>query len=202
MKITHPNISAKNHPSQEGIYQGVKFKTKYINEIAPQHPKIKILKKWCKIFHEKNLAPPYSGGSFGNLSFRIESGKNKFIITGSRIGMKNSLTNDSFVEVISCDLEKKIVSVKGTREPSSEAMLHFAIYQEFPEINAIFHGHRFLQNFPVTLKEEAYGTIELVNEALKTLLGNKIINMKNHGFISIGVNMDEAGKNVLMDFSK
>ncbi|MCK4311794.1 MAG: S-methyl-5-thioribose-1-phosphate isomerase [Candidatus Cloacimonetes bacterium] len=187
-------------PSQEEIYQGVKFQTVFEKKQAPRNKRIENLKYWCRIFHKKNLAPPYPEGSFGNMSFRIKEGKNRFIITGSRIGLKNSLTNNSFVEVVNCDFENKTIYVNGTREPSSESMLHFAIYKIRPDINAIFHGHcaELLENaskleIPTTFKEEPYGTIELVNSVLEIIDKNNFIIMKNHGFITIGKTMKEAG---------
>jgi S-methyl-5-thioribose-1-phosphate isomerase len=187
--------------STEETYQGVKFKTAFRKREAPCNKKIEDIKYWCRIFHKKNLAPPYPGGSFGNLSFRIRNGKNNFIITGSRIGLKNSLTNDSFVEVVNCDFENKIISVNGTREPSSESMLHSAIYKARPEINAIFHGHckKLLKNasklkIPSTSKEESYGTMELVNSVLEIIDKNDMVAMKNHGFIALGKTMKEAGE--------
>jgi L-fuculose-phosphate aldolase len=197
------------HPSQEGMYQGVKFKTVFKKKEVPSNKKIEKLKYWCRIFHKKNLAPPYPGGSFGNLSFRIRNGENNFIITGSRIGLKNSLANDSFVEVANCDFENKIIYANGTREPSSESMLHFAIYKARPDINAIFHGHcaELLENagkleIPTTIKEEPYGTIELVNSVLEIIDKNDMVMMKNHGFIALGKTMKEAGKITLKYLEK
>ncbi len=191
----------KIHPSQEGIYQGVKFKTVFRKREAPNNKNIEDIKYWCRIFHKKNLAPPYPGGSFGNLSFRIRNGENSFIITGSRIGLKNSLTNNSFVEVENCDFKNKIIYANGTREPSSESMLHFAIYKARPDINAIFHGHcaELLENagkleIPTTSKEEPYGTIELVNSVLEIIDKNDMVMMKNHGFIALGKTMKETGE--------
>ncbi|MCK4654033.1 MAG: S-methyl-5-thioribose-1-phosphate isomerase, partial [Candidatus Cloacimonetes bacterium] len=187
--------------SQEGIYQGVKFKTVFGKREAPSNNRIENLKYWCRIFHKKNLAPPYPEGSFGNLSFRVKPGENLFIITGSCIGLKNSLTDDSFVEVTNCNFKNKIIYANGTHEPSSESMLHFAIYKVRPDISAIFHGHcpELLSQanelgIPTTSKEELYGTIELVNSVLEIIGKNNFIIMKNHGFIALGKTMKEAGK--------
>jgi L-fuculose-phosphate aldolase len=187
--------------SVEGIYQGVKFKTVFEKKQTLADDRIEKLKSWCKVFHKKNLAPPYPGGSFGNLSFRIRKGEKNFIITGSRIGLKNSLTNDSFVEVVNCNFENKIIYAIGTREPSSESMLHFAIYKTRPDINAIFHGHctELLENasklkIPTTSKEGSYGTMELVNSVLEIIDKNDMVTMKNHGFIALGNTMKEAGE--------
>jgi len=174
-------------------YSGVKFKTILNNEILTFDSRLEELKYWCKIFHKKNLAPPYEGGSFGNLSFRLSP-------TGSSIGLKEELANDCFVKVTDCDMEKHLVFASGNRNPSSESMMHYAIYEQRPQINAIFHGHcnKLLQNTNIlgiaqTEKEEDYGTIQLVNLVLKLSKKDNFLNIKNHGFISLGDSMNEAG---------
>ena len=183
-------------------YEGVKFTVEFISSDVPQDLRLDELKKWCKIFHEKNLAPPYPDGSYGNLSFRVE--EKEFIITGSKIGLKDSLTNGCFVKVDFVDFETGKVFIHGIRDPSSEAMLHSAIYNKREDVNAIFHGHspEILANssklkIPETKKEEPYGTIELVDSVLDILDDEKFIIMKNHGFIALGETMEEAGEKTL-----
>jgi len=190
--------------SPEEIYDGVKFTTIFAGSEIPHHSKLVELKKWCRIFHAINLAPPYSGGSYGNLSFRIERGNINFIITGTQIGMKDDLSDDKFVEITDCDLSKKSVTVKGTREPSSETMLHFSVYRKFPNVNAVFHGHSpeliaesMKLDIPTTKEKQEYGTVALVKSVIKIIEHNNIIIMKDHGFIAVGKNMKETGNLVL-----
>lgn len=181
------------------VYCGIKFNVTFLNKVAPKHFDIEILGIWCEIFHEKNLTPPYPGGSYGNLSFRKDS--SSFIITGSSIGLKENLSNDCFVEVLSVDINSREILVNGLRNPSSESMLHAALYKLRPDVNAIFHGHcrELLENaallgIPKTLKEEPYGTIELVNGVLEIAGNTDFLIMKNHGFIAVGKTMNEAGE--------
>lgn len=204
---TTRNSNQKFLSSEDDIYQGVKFKTIFLKKKPPAHPDIAMLEKWCSIFHQKNLAPPYADGSFGNLSFRTK--KDTFIITGSRIGLKCSLSNDCFVEIIQCDQTKKIIKVIGIREPSSETMLHAAIYEKRSDIAAIMHGHSpelliksTILQIPETKDEKPYGTIELVECVLELIDRNNLIMMKNHGFIAVGESMPEAGKLVLQVLEK
>lgn len=191
------------------IYQGVKFRTEIVSKEVPKDPRIKELKYWCRVFHRYNLAPPYEGGSYGNLSFRLQNGKNPFIITGSRIGLKDASSDDCFVKVSSVDLEKGIVYAHGARESSSESMLHFAIYHQRKDVNVIFHGHsqeilscvnklKILE----TRQEEPYGTIELVQRVLEILNDESFLAMKNHGFISLGKTMKEVGELALQMYRK
>lgn len=65
----------------------VKFRTEIIEKKIPQDPRIEELKYWYKEFDLFNLTPLYKGGSLGNLSFRIKSGEDSFIVTGSRIDL-------------------------------------------------------------------------------------------------------------------
>jgi len=182
-------------------YSGVKFRVEFVGKEVPQDQQIPELKKWCKEFHEKDLAPPYPGGSYGNLSFRIDQGKNEFVITGTSIGLKDDLQDSCFVKVVSCDFDKKVVFAKGEREPSSEAMLHFAIYEKRPDVNVIFHGHckEILckakdLGLVETKTAEEYGTIELVQSVLDVLGEENFLIMKDHGFIALGKTMQEAGE--------
>ena len=181
-------------------YHGVKFKTVFLDDIAPSDTQIDKLKYWCRIFHEKNLAPPYEGGSFGNLSYRLGD-SNSFIITGSKIGLKDNLLDEHFVRVESYDRKKYILNVRGVREPSSESFLHSAIYTNRKDINAIFHGHcpailaqAEKLGLISTKREEPYGTSELVDSVLEILGENNFVIMKNHGFLSLGPTPDEAGE--------
>ncbi len=191
------------------IYQGIKFKTKIINKIPPEHSGLEELKYWCREFHKFHLAPPYPGGSYGNLSFRVKKGEDAFIITGSKIGLKEKLTDDCFVKVSSCSLKNETICISGVKEPSSESMIHFAIYHQRKDINAIFHGHceKILSNahrlkIPETKKEEPYGTVELVEKVLEILNNKSFLIMKNHGFISLGKTMQEAGELALGMYQK
>lgn len=188
----------------EEIYEGVKFKIIFLSDVAPSDKRIEELKYWCKQFHELNLAPPYEGGSAGNLSFRLYENKNEFIITGTQIGLKDKLSNDKFVTVRKCDIENHRVFVEGIKEPSSECFLHSAIYNNRSDINAIFHGHSedILKNVKQlgivqTKKEDRYGTLDLVDSALAILEDLDFFIIKNHGFVSLAMSIDEAGKRVM-----
>jgi L-fuculose-phosphate aldolase len=189
-------------------YEGVKFRTKMIGKDLPSDIRLNKLKHWCIIFHEKDLAPPYDGGSYGNLSFRLKDNEDDFIITASQSGLNESTTNDRFVTIPRVDLEAGIVYAIGSRKPSSEAMVHYAIYHARPNVQAIFHGHCDIisrdaekLSIPITSKEEPYGTIALVERVLETLDDLYFLEMRNHGFLALGKSLDEAG-NLALEFLK
>lgn len=186
-------------------FHAVKFQTKILYRATPQGKRIDEIRKWAKIFNDNNLTPIVGDNiSCGNLSFRINPGENKFIITCSQIGFDKELSEDAFAQVFDCNFEQGVVFALGQREPSSESMLHFAIYKSRPEVNAIFHGHshEILKNSTKlklieTAKEQPYGTPDLAYEVLGVLKDNNFIVMKNHGFISVAKTMDEAGNGTL-----
>jgi len=83
--------------------------------------------------------------------------------------------------------------------------MHFAIYNQRKEINAVFHGHSpeilahaSALKLPTTHREDPYGSVKLVKSILETLEDYPLIIVKNHGFIAMGKSMQEAGK-ITMD---
>ncbi|MFC1768960.1 class II aldolase/adducin family protein [Nanoarchaeota archaeon] len=179
-------------------YKGTKFVTIFVKKQVLNNEKIDELIHWCKRFDEEGLAPLHPKGSAGNLSFRSERG---FIITASG-SVLGEISKEDFVEVVNVD--GKNIEVNGIKEPSSESLLHSAIYEKRKDVNAIFHGHSIdiLREYEElglvsTKKEEPYGTIELVNSVLDVLGEHDVVIMKNHGFLTFGRDMEEAGNNAL-----
>jgi ribulose-5-phosphate 4-epimerase/fuculose-1-phosphate aldolase len=186
------------------IHGGVKFKTEFLSAAVPADARLEELKAWCAEFHKLDFAPPYGEFSQGNLSFRIRPGEDAFVISGSQVGWKDRLTDDKFVTVHNCDLEKGAVYASGTRDPSSESMLHFAIYRERKDVQAAFHGHsrEILKcvnklSLPETREKASYGSIELVRSVIDVLGDANFILIRKHGFISLGASMKEAGQRAI-----
>lgn len=183
----------------EEHFSAVKFKTVFTGGTPPADSRIAELKHWCRIFHERSLARPHKRGSYGNLSFRDSDGS--FIITASGVRFDGDWVENPFVRVVHCDLENQTVHAQGTREPSSESLLHFSIYAARPEINAVFHGHSrsILERaqglgLTQTLTEEPYGSVSLARSIVEVLKGNLFIVIRAHGFVSLGSNMKDAGE--------
>jgi ribulose-5-phosphate 4-epimerase/fuculose-1-phosphate aldolase len=185
-------------------YKGVKFKVIFLDNIPPNDPGIRELIKWCGEFSRRKLAPRYKGGSYGNLSFRVKGDPRSFIITSSGSKLGKRMGRAFFVMVSKVDFGNRVIHARGAREPSSESMLHYVIYSKRKDVNAIFHGHCAkimsmppANGIPVTKKEEPYGTRGLVNRVMDVLGRKNFIIMKNHGFLSLGRTMKEAGGNAL-----
>jgi ribulose-5-phosphate 4-epimerase/fuculose-1-phosphate aldolase len=186
-------------------YTGPKFKTVLEKKKLSQNQEVRELIFWCKKFDKLGLTPKEGRWSAGNLSFRKKEG---FIITGSSKDMaKINIEGLAFVK--KCDSKKKEAHVQGLTLPSSETFLHWFIYKKRKDVKAIFHGHnkKILEKatklkIVQTKKERPYGTIQLAKEVLKVLNKNNFIILKNHGFLSMGKSMKEAGKLAISVFKK
>jgi L-fuculose-phosphate aldolase len=184
----------------------IRFNTVFLSDKIPRETKIVQLKKWSKIFQKSGLTPEIQGNYTGNLSFRSKKG---FVITVSGLRNKENLTDDCFVYVKSYSKKSNTFFVEGKNRPSSESIMHYLIYDKSKNINAVFHGHNEIiitnaskLNLPTTEKDYESGTIELAKEVLKVLENNKIIVLKNHGFVSVGTTMKEAGEKTLFTLTK
>jgi ribulose-5-phosphate 4-epimerase/fuculose-1-phosphate aldolase len=186
------------------LYTGVKFLYTEIRKTPPNHKKISDLKFWCSRFHDNNLAPPYPGGSSGNLSFRTNNNSNSFIITCSHTALRENMPDSDFSMVHECFPDKNEVIATGIRAPSSESIMHFMIYEAYSEIQAIFHGHsdEIMKKaahlgFPVTKYEYEYGTNMFASDTQKYINLSSFIVLKNHGFLSVGKSMEDAGNQII-----
>jgi ribulose-5-phosphate 4-epimerase/fuculose-1-phosphate aldolase len=176
----------------------IRFNVIFVSAEVPSDARIEALKEWCRKFQRNGLTPEFEGNYTGNLSFRCEDG---FVITASGLKSKQNLSNDCFVYVKNYDEQSNSVYVEGRRQPSSEAVMHHLIYKAHKEVNAVFHGHNeaIILNaeklgLTVTEKEYESGTAALAREALKALGNNKLVVLRNHGFVSVGKTMKEAGE--------
>lgn len=185
-------------------FHATKFRTEFLGSEIPKDNRIDGLRFWCSEFHRFNLAPLHKYGACGNLSFRITEGETPFIVTASGASFEGDIPRENFVLVQSCDLAEGTVYAEGSRRPSSESMLHFAIYDIRKDVNAVFHGHSpeilsRAQELHVveTAREEPYGSAALVQSILDVLDNELFIVIRNHGFISLGGTMKEAGDRAL-----
>jgi ribulose-5-phosphate 4-epimerase/fuculose-1-phosphate aldolase len=155
---------------------------------------------WCKRFGGLGLVPETSG----NLSFRTRQG---FIITGTGFAL-GTIEEGNLVEVLKVDMEdgRSLVQVQGKVIPSKEAMLHAGIYDLKPEIKAVIHVHDQLVleyadelGLPRTEAWQLGGSYKLAREVQKLLNqaeGIKYAILRDHGIISLGETMEEAGRMV------
>jgi ribulose-5-phosphate 4-epimerase/fuculose-1-phosphate aldolase len=184
----------------------IRFNTVFDSDNVPSNSQIMELKEWSKAFQKNGLTPEVEGNYTGNLSFRSKDG---FVITASAMKDKENLTDDCFVYVKNYDSTTNTFDVEGKKKPSSESIMHQLIYDATKDVNAVFHGHNNTivataedLKLPITEKEYESGTVELAKEVLKVLKGNKVIVLRNHGFVTLGKNMKEAGELALATLQK
>lgn len=176
----------------------IRFNSIFVSNQVIKNPKINELKRWCEEFQKNGLTPIFEGNYTGNLSFRSQGG---FVITASGLKSKRNLTTESFVFIRNYDEKTNTFYVKGKKSPSSESIMHHFIYKTVTEINSVFHGHnchivKNAQNLglSITKKEHSPGTVYLAKEVVNLLNGDRMIVLKNHGFVSLGKTMKEAGE--------
>jgi len=176
-------------------YQGVKFKAIQLPgkppvDITDYYPHFKSV---CDRLRDNDMAD----ANAGNVGVRYGAG---FVITstGSNLG---SLEKDELVYVERCDLEAEEVYYFGSKEPSSETLMHWLIYSERPKTNAIMHAHDEVATrsellsgrVEETEREEPYGSPALARMALEAFKKTKdIIVLKNHGYVAIGQDLMSA----------
>lgn len=177
------------------IFVGPKFRTIFLSRETPRDERIDELIVWTRRLSKLGVI----ARAMGNLSFRTANG---FIITPSGTDPA-TIAREQFVEVVSVDMDRREITVNGPADPSSESMIHAAIYRNRTDVNAIFHGHHdaFIatagaHGIPVTTREQPYGTPQLVAEVVSILGGHFFVVMRNHGFIAMGRTMGDAGAQI------
>jgi L-fuculose-phosphate aldolase len=174
-------------------YVGVKFKTILLDsEVTFNTDDIyPLFQKNCSLLKQHGMTHQNAG----NISIRHNGG---LIITtsGSNLG---SIERDEIANVRKCSIEDSVVEYMGPNLPSSETFMHSMIYQCSPDMNAIVHAHdpqtltRAAAGLDTTEEEVPYGTIELARMACDTFLkADNIIVLKNHGYVAVGLDLNEA----------
>lgn len=177
------------------VYTGTKFRTVFARRGPPDDERLAGLIEWCHRGGQLGVV----GDTVGNLSARTPAG---FLINRTA-GDLRTITPGEFVEVLQADIAGRALTVAGAYEPSSESMMHAGIYAARPDVNAVFHGHSapLLEaaerlRIPVTQHEQPYGTPELVAELLQVLGDHDFVVIRNHGFVSLGRTMADAGRSL------
>jgi L-fuculose-phosphate aldolase len=130
-----------------------------------------------------------SVGSGGNLSIKVPGG---MLVTSTGSALDN-LHADEIIFVAEANREN--VYFFGLKDPSSESINHWTIYEEMPDVKAIAHvnvGPKEDKNIPTTLEEIPYGTIELGLNIMPLLKKTNVAFLKDHGVVTIGQSLLEA----------
>lgn len=170
-------------------YIGTKFKTIYKGNFEPNAGELKLIKDLIKV--GKDLAKlGCKDNNGGNFSVRT---KNGIIIKTTRY-FPHQLKQSDFSLVVG--FKKDEVYVYGQKEPSSEARLHWGVYQARPDINCVLHSHDFLAvnceqkiKDVIYVKEYSYGTMESARAIKNASKKGDYLIMQNHGVLALGKNV-------------
>ena len=164
-------------------YVGVKFKTLFEGvKFGHETEREGIVEELARLSKRRLL-----DSNNGNVSVKVKEG---IVITPTGKNMGDIEAKD-LVLVTGVDEWARLVRTVGRTPPSSEAMMHWLIYESFPRAKAVVHFHdaEILKNherFVETEMEHPYGTLELAHAALKALKKRKLIVLKGHGVLAIG----------------
>ncbi len=141
------------------------------------------------------------GLSYGNLSARKDA--DRFWMSASGVNKGNLTTiGQDILMVTDFDEENRaiVLSVPPNVEPkrvSVDAIEHWMVYREHPEIGAIVHVHAWMDGIPATEMNYPCGTREIA-VAVADLLrehpdpANAVIGLRNHGVTVTGRSMNEV----------
>ena len=145
----------------------------------------------------------------GNVSCRIHRAEGDlFAVTASRVPYRRFTIDD--VLVVDADIDPLV----GDGVPSSESLLHMAVYRARPDAGAVIHTHSVYASayavagrpIPALLDEQvvalggrvevaAYGASAsdtLAEHAVAALGDRAAVLLRNHGAVGVGADLEEA----------
>ena len=140
------------------------------------------------------------GLSYGNLSARKD--ETRFWMSASGVDKaKLEIPGRDILLVSGYDAEaaRIVLSVPPGIEPrrvSVDAIEHWRIYREHPDVGAILHVHAWLEGVPATEVNYPCGTEELAANVAELLAaepdpGHAVIGLRNHGITATGATLEE-----------
>jgi len=155
------------------------------------------VRKSANQFSELIPTPTENERFLGNASFRCQHGFPSFkrdgmLYISKRNIDKEYIGRDGFVAV---NPDKLPLEYYGDHKPSVDAPIHVKLYDKFPKINYMIHGHVYIYGGVNTWNNVPCGGLEEVEEIIRVvcpfdppeLTDSFRVNLKGHGFI-IGVN--------------
>ena len=149
-------------------------------------------------------------GSSGNVSLRLqdEAGQERYLITPAGIPY-DELEEDGLVIV-----DEELEPIGAELVPSTESLLHLAIYKARPDVGAVVHTHSLYASIaavtsteippvvdemvvyvggPIAVAEYGFpGTAELANAGVEALGVRRAVLLRNHGLCAAAPTLREA----------
>jgi ribulose-5-phosphate 4-epimerase/fuculose-1-phosphate aldolase len=173
--------------------------------------KIEAMNLWPAPFPIQEILPPddfrhvkrlygIGGLSYGNLSAR--KNENHFWMSGSGVnkGDLRRIGQDIlYIKGFDSERQTMLLSVPPTVQPrrvSVDAIEHWMIYTEHPQVGAIVHIHAWMEGIPSTQINYPCGTLELAQAVAELVRqadepSRAIIGLKNHGLTITGPDLDD-----------
>ena len=140
------------------------------------------------------------GLSYGNLSVREDA--QRFWMSASGVDKGNlQVIGRDILLVKGYDAARNVIllSVPPHIEPrrvSVDAIEHWMIYREHPEVGAIIHVHAWMEGIPVTTVNYPCGTWELAAEVAELVRqapdpARAVIGLRNHGITVTGRSLED-----------
>ncbi|MHA1408186.1 MAG: class II aldolase/adducin family protein [Candidatus Heimdallarchaeaceae archaeon] len=171
-------------------YRGIKFQVEKKGEFYPSEKEKQILKDMITVVD--SLPELCKIGVAGNISFK----SNDFIIITTSGSSLAKLSIPSNFCKVPLKQSKGSISYFGENVPSSETIMHILIYMMRKETKFIFHFHmpnlkklQQLNKYPTTNKFYPYGSLELAEEAVRTLENNEVLILREHGIVVVSKNL-------------
>lgn len=167
------------------------------SRVLPDLLETPLLVHACNELHDLKVVTPYPPGSTyhgkpitgsnGNVSIRSGNG---FLVTATKLPSKHDLTPEDLVFIR--DVTNSAVTFDGEKLPTVESLLHAHLYDRFPDVRVVIHGHihhSFLRD-PERMKraglvetarpaEEGAAAAEAV-DAVLTDWNTQVVVMKGH----------------------
>ena len=139
------------------------------------------------------------GLSYGNLSARLD--RDRFWMSASGVDKSNLKEIGRDILLVTgyqAETSSMVLSVPPGVEPrrvSVDAIEHWMIYQEHPEVGAILHVHAWMDGVPSTEVNYPCGTHELGIAVAKIVRESSrpskaVVGLKNHGLTIVGESMN------------
>jgi len=131
---------------------------------------------------------------FGNASTRCGFGfpamrYNSRILVTKRNIEKSSITSDGFVPTFFSE-QKDEVFYMGEHKPSVDTPIQIALFEKYPHINYMMHGHCYTNlKAPMTKNYIPCGDLREVDDVVNSIRNpseQMIVNLRGHGFLMMG----------------
>ena len=207
---------AKMSHEQEGV---IKYQLNHHLESLPHSSSITEINAWRTLMTRLQLIGQdkarYEGYGFGNISQRVDSNPEQFIISGTQTGHISVLSIDNYCLVTSATPALNQIHATGLCKPSSEALTHASVYLQDKKIQAVIHVHcpEIWRNtkklkLPHTMNNVAYGTPEMAGAVSQLFMQQNwrqgsIFTLLGHedGVIAFGEDLPQAANALVNQLS-